>query len=358
MRMVLSFACLLAVAQGSTVVSYAAPQGQQPPAPPASQTPPPPAPPPTTAVTPPPSPTAVAATVNGQPIMEIAVYRGLQRLPAEAQAQARPELISFLVDNALIDQYLAQANVVIDEKEVEPKFKQVQEEIKKQNMTLEEVMKKFVLTEAELRTQIAAQLRWEKFVTQQATEQALRGLFDNNPDLFDGTLVRARHILITPAAADPQTVEQARQRAAALKQQIESSVQQALAIQPATNDNLAREQARTKALDETFSTVAAKESMCPSKKQGGDLGLFPRAGSMVEPFAKAAFTLPPYKVSDVVTTQFGHHLILVTERKPGKAVKYDEIKEDVKEAFGDRLRDALLAQLRPKAKVVVHAPPK
>ena len=53
---------------------------------------------------------------------------------------------------------------------------------------------------------------------------------------------------------------------------------------------------------------------------------------MVEPFAKAAFTLPPYKVSDVVTTQFGHHLILVTERKPGKAVKYEEIKEDVKES--------------------------
>lgn len=356
MRMVTGFAWSLVLLLGPATLIHA--QGQPPQGRPATPTPPPPAPPPAAApVTPPPSPTAVAAIVNGQPIPEIAVYRGLQRLPPEGQAQARPELIGFLIDNTLIDQYLAKANIGVDDKDVEPKFKQVQAEIKAQGMTVDEVMKRFILTEAELRTQIAAQLRWEKFVSQQATEQALRGLFDNNSDIFDGTMVRARHILITPAAGDPQSVEQARVRAATLKQQIETSAQQALTIQPATNDNLARERARTKALDEAFSAVAAKESMCPSKKQGGDLGFFPRAGSMVEPFAKAAFTLQPYKLSDVVTTQFGHHLILVTERKPGKTVKYEEIKDDVKEVFGDRMRDALLAQLRPQAKVVVNPPP-
>ena len=87
MRMVIGFAWSLALVLAPAVSAHAAPQGQQAPPQPAAQTAPPPAPPPSVPVTPPPSPTAVAATVNGQPIMEIAVYRGLQRLPPEGQAQ-------------------------------------------------------------------------------------------------------------------------------------------------------------------------------------------------------------------------------------------------------------------------------
>lgn len=345
----------------AVIVAWGVPVlAQAPPPPPAGQTQPlpPPVPPPSAPVTPPPSPAAVAATVDGQPIMEMAVYRGLQRLPPDAQAQARPELISFLVDNAIIDQYLLKAKVAVTEAEVEPKYKQVQEEIKKQGMTFEEVMKRFALNEAELRSQIAAQLRWEKFVDTQATNEALRNLFTNSPDLFDGSMVRAKHILITAKGNDVQSVEQARGQAMQLKKQIEDAAAQALAIQPAGGDNLAREKARSKAIDEKFSEVAATYSMCPSKKQGGDLGFFPRAGSMVEPFAKAAFSLREYQLSDVVTTQFGCHLILVTERKPGKPVKFDEMKEEIKDVFGDRLRDAMLAQLRPQARIVINPAPR
>ena len=74
---------------------------------------------------------------------------------------------------------------------------------------------------------------------------------------------------------------------------------------------------------------------------------------MVEPFAKAAFALKPYQMSDVVATKFGYHLILVTDRRAGKETKFDEVKEVVKDVYCDRLREELLAQLRSKAQIVI-----
>jgi len=65
---------------------------------------------------------------------------------------------------------------------------------------------------------------------------------------------------------------------------------------------------------EKFEDLAAKYSECPSGAQGGDLGYFGK-GQMVAPFEKAAFEAPVGTVTDPVQTQFGWHLIKVTDKK-------------------------------------------
>jgi peptidyl-prolyl cis-trans isomerase C len=297
----------------------------------------------------------VAATVNGQAISAVAVYRALKRVPPDKQAQARTEILKFLIDNSLIDQYLIQQKVPVDPKVVEAKMNQVKEELKKQNTTLDKMMQDLLLTESELQAQIAAQLRWEKFLTDQATDKALADLFAAHRRMFDGTMVRARHILLSPPSGDARANEDAKVRLLAIKQDVEKRAADGLAKLPPQTDNLGREAARTKFIDEAFTEYATKESACPSKAQGGSLGWFPYA-SMVEPFAKAAFALKPYQMSDVVSTQFGHHLILVTDRKDGAEPKFEEVKDDVKEVFCDQLREKLCNQLRTNAKIVVTAP--
>lgn len=63
---------------------------------------------------------------------------------------------------------------------------------------------------------------------------------------------------------------------------------------------------------ETFESLAAEFSNCPSGKQGGDLGEFSK-GMMVKPFENAVLDLKIGETSGPVKTQFGYHLILRTK---------------------------------------------
>jgi peptidyl-prolyl cis-trans isomerase C len=297
------------------------------------------------------SSSGLAAEVNGQPITENAVQRGLKRVAPDQQAQARPAILDFLIDNVLLDQYLAQHGVTVDKKEVEDRIQQVRDEIKKDDKTFDQLLHELKSTEPEFRAHVEAQLRWDKYVNQQATAEALQKLFNAEREMFDGTMVRARHILLSPPSDDPQAAEKAKGDLLHHKKEIEDRVKQELAKLPADADALARENARKKLLDEAFADCARNHSVCPSKEQGGDVDWFPRGGHMVEAFSRAAFALKPYEGMDIVKTPFGYHLILVTDRRQGMETKFADVQAEVKDLHCARLRESICAQMRSTAKI-------
>jgi parvulin-like peptidyl-prolyl isomerase len=142
--------------------------------------------------------------------------------------------------------------------------------------------------------------------------------------------VRASHILIEVA---PDADEKPRAAAKAKAESIRKEVSSGL----------------------NFAEAATKYSDCPSKAQGGDVDFFPRREKMVEPFAKAAFALKVGQMSNVVETEFGYHVILVTGRKPGTRTKLDDpaMRKDLLEAVGDVMKEEIVAKQRKLAKIEI-----
>lgn len=64
----------------------------------------------------------------------------------------------------------------------------------------------------------------------------------------------------------------------------------------------------------SFEYYASVYSICPSGRNGGDLGYFER-GQMVKEFERAAFNTPVGQISNPVYTQFGWHLIKVLDKQ-------------------------------------------
>ncbi len=62
-----------------------------------------------------------------------------------------------------------------------------------------------------------------------------------------------------------------------------------------------------------FAALAKQHSQCPSGKRGGELGQF-GPGQMVKEFDQVVFSAPIGQVQGPVKTQFGYHLIEVTQR--------------------------------------------
>ena len=116
---------------------------------------------------------------------------------------------------------------------------------------------------------------------------------------------RASHILITAAKTAPEA---------------ERSKARAKAVELA---------AIVKKSPETFADVARKNSQDPgSAPAGGDLDFFPRE-AMVKPFSDAAFAMKKGDLSDVVESDFGFHIIKLTDIKVAKQRTFEEMKPEL-----------------------------
>jgi parvulin-like peptidyl-prolyl isomerase len=180
--------------------------------------------------------------------------------------------------------------------------------------------------EEALRQQVAWELSWRKYVDSHLTDALLKAHFDAHRRDFDGTEVRAGHILLRPPGNSDATSRAALVRKAKiLRQQIVAG-------------------------RITFDEAAKAHSAAPSRTRGGDLGFIPRHGLMAESFSQAAFALDKGTVSPPVVTRFGVHLIRVTDVKPG-AQTWTDARRELAVAVGHQLFREMALELRKKASV-------
>jgi peptidyl-prolyl cis-trans isomerase D len=162
-----------------------------------------------------------------------------------------------------------------------------------------------------------------------AHEDDLRAAYEAQAQRFDRPeQVRARHILLRADASLPAPERAAvRKRAEALLERLHGGA--------------------------NFPELAEQLSEDPgSKQRGGDLGFFGR-GQMVKAFEDVAFSLEPGKLSDVVETAYGFHVIRSEEYRPAEHQDYEQVRELLaRERIG---RDAALARAREAAEALAEA---
>jgi peptidyl-prolyl cis-trans isomerase D len=134
----------------------------------------------------------------------------------------------------------------------------------------------------------------------------LKAYFDQNAQRLSAKEERrASHILITAAKSAP---EAERQKAKAKAVELATLVKKA---------------------PDTFAEVARKNSQDPgSAPAGGDLDFFARE-AMVKPFSDAAFAMKKGEISDVVESDFGYHIIKLTDIKEPKQRSFEEMKPEL-----------------------------
>ena len=109
--------------------------------------------------------------------------------------------------------------------------------------------------------------------------------------------------------------------------------------------------------NEDFAVIARAESDCPSKAEGGNIGVVTR-GSTVKPFENAVFTRKVGEIGPVVKTKFGYHIVQVMNHQKAGMVSLVEAKPSISEHLVSKQKEEMLKvyldSLKSKAKIVYH----
>jgi peptidyl-prolyl cis-trans isomerase C len=101
-----------------------------------------------------------------------------------------------------------------------------------------------------------------------------------------------------------------------------------------------------------FAELAAEHGTDGTRTQGGDLGFFDRT-VMVPEFAEAAFAMEVDEISDPIQTQFGWHLIKVTDARERPVPTVEDVRGELAQALGAEIAAEVMGELRDAAEVAM-----
>ncbi|MEF7556732.1 peptidylprolyl isomerase PrsA [Bacillus thuringiensis] len=211
--------------------------------------------------------------------------------------------------NGMVMEKVLIKNYKVEDKEVDKKYDEMKKQYGDQFDTL---LKQQGIKEETLKTGVRAQLAQEKAIEKTITDKELKDNY--KPE------IKASHILVKDEATAKKVKEELGQ-------------------------------------GKSFEELAKQYSEdTGSKEKGGDLGFF-GPGKMVKEFEEAAYKLKKDEVSEPVKSQFGYHIIKVTDIKEQKP--FDEVKGDIKKDLvqkkvqdGEFMNDLMMKEIK-KADVKV-----
>lgn len=256
--------------------------------------------------------------------------------PTETQlADINKAVLDKLVDGELLYQDSRKKGFTVEGAAVDNEL----QKLKKQFDNDEEfnkALENWGISEAVFKVELARNLAVQQFIEKEfidktiISEDETKTFYDENKSNFkQSDKVKASHILIkVDEKATSSEKEAKRQKLEKIREQIKNGGD--------------------------FAELAKKFSEGPSNVRGGDLGYFER-GQMVNPFEKAAFSMMPGDVSDIVETRFGYHIIKVVDKQYETTLEYPQVKEQIVQFLKEQKLDKdirnHIASLREKATI-------
>ena len=262
-----------------------------------------------------------------------------------------------LIIKALLDEELAKRKIKVTGEDVDQAVKEIIDKIgSKEQLNL--VLKQNGISSSQFRNDLKEEVKMKKLALQlgdsSVSDAEAKKFYDENVAKFKyPEKVRASHILISANPVEIEEVITSDPKNKELKpEEIKAKVNEELNARKAKADKLYNE---AKANIDGFAKLAKDNSDdTTTAVKGGDLGFFAKE-EMVPEFSKAAFAQRPNTVSPVVKSQYGYHIILVTDRMEAGQEPFEKAKTEIKNYLTNqkqlKLLDDLTESLKKNAKI-------
>ena len=269
----------------------------------------------------------------------------------------KERVVNELIVRALREQEMARRDIKVSKDDIDNAVKEIVDKVGSKEQ-LEQILKQNGISAGDFRKDLTQEVKMKKLAKElgnsDVSDAEAKKYYNENIKRFKyPEKVRAAHILIS---VNPQEIEEIitsnKENAGLSKEEIKKKVDAEIAAKKAKAEKVLAE---VKKDPSQFAKVAKENSDdTTTAVKGGELGFF-SAQEMVPEFSKAAFAMKPNTVSGIVQTQFGYHIIMVTDRMAAGQEPFEKVKNDIKGYLQNQkqlqLIDNLVESLKKNAKI-------
>lgn len=270
----------------------------------------------------------------------------------------KDRVVNELIVKALLNQEMQKRGIEVTNKDVDDAVKEIIDKVGSKEQ-LDALLKQNGISNSQFKKDLKEEVKMKKLAKELGSSnvsdaEAKKFYNDNISKFKHPDKVRASHILIS---VNPQEIEEVVKSDPNNKNIDETAVKAKVAAEVQAKEVKANQiLAEAKKNPTQFAKLAKENSEdTATANKGGDLGFF-AAKEMVPEFSKAAFSMKPNTISDKpVKTQFGYHIIMVTDRSAAGQDPFEKVKPSIKAYLENQkqieLIDKLTESLKKSAKI-------